>query len=732
MSLDASVEFGVSVLEDIIKAGYNFLKKEHQKKDFFQVETRKYVRGMMDRYGKVKVLTQREPTDLMRLYVRANIIEKITARVGGKVRDLEEFFDLEKRSFYKKLETKDGEEIANKLQRFIVLGKPGAGKTTFLRYIALAMLHKQSVIKKRRLPIFVTLRDWADKKMALIDYLAEEFDTCGFAEAKLFVENTLKQGICLVLFDGLDEISQDSSLDDVIRKIRDFTDKYGNNQFIISCRVAAYNHWFEKFTDVEMADFNDQQIKTFVQNWFIEETKIGKDCLEHLKGSTQLKELAKIPLLLTLMCITFEEDNNFPKSRADLYERAIDALLTKWDSSRRIRRKDPYEQLSIRYKKNMFSQIGFETFLNDQYFIRERDLTKMIEAFIINMPDFEQQKLSAESKDVLKSIEAQHGIFVERARHIYSFGHLTFQEYFTAKYISDFTEESFHENVLKKFLYDHKWKEVSLLTVSMLPKADKILLKLLKRNQSLLKYKPLNFLLKINQEALLPTEISFPGSTREAKTLHLLLSLAISETRFIIQQEFLQRAKKLYKNNGEEIKNVILSEMKSVLRNNDEYSKIALILVNSLNQEKKEKLNQNFGPENILSIGTGIDLDELSTMLPDASIAEDIFQNLIFPDEKQDDIDEFIEEFTEKIRQNTLYQALKLIQDLSLKKKQIPTIVRKIAQILAKEKMENLNTIENFLRGNIMIAHCLKTDCYVSNKIRQEVSQRLLEPLTED
>ena len=38
---------------------------------------------------------------------------------------------------------------------------------------------------------------------------------------------------------------------------------------------------------------------------------------------------------------------------------------------------------------------------------------------------------------VLKAIEAQHGIFSQRAQRIYSFAHLTFQEYFTAQYIAD-------------------------------------------------------------------------------------------------------------------------------------------------------------------------------------------------------------------------------------------------------------------------------------------------------
>lgn len=238
--MEISIEFGVSVLDKIVSAAYNFLDKEQQKRDLFNRATTKYAKGMINRHGKVKVLGQREPIDLMSLYVRANIIEKITARAGANIKDLEAFFDLQKRDFYKKLATKDGEEIANKLQKFIVLGKPGAGKTTFLRYIALAMLHKQSVIKERRLPIFVTLRDWADDDVSLMAYITKQFDICGFPKAERFVENALKQGNCLVLFDGLDEVGQDANLAQIIREISDFSDKYGDNQFVI----IPFTKWF--------------------------------------------------------------------------------------------------------------------------------------------------------------------------------------------------------------------------------------------------------------------------------------------------------------------------------------------------------------------------------------------------------------------------------------------------------------------------------------------------------
>ncbi|MBO1350960.1 MAG: hypothetical protein EBE86_027955 [Hormoscilla sp. GUM202] len=57
--------------------------------------------------------------------------------------------------------------------------------------------------------------------------------------------------------------------------------------------------------------------------------------------------------------------------------------------------------------------------------------------YIRNLPDDsnDEETLQLDSEAVLKSIEAQHGLLVERAKIIYSFSHLKFHEYFTAREI---------------------------------------------------------------------------------------------------------------------------------------------------------------------------------------------------------------------------------------------------------------------------------------------------------
>ncbi len=182
----------------------------------------------------------------------------------------------------------------------------------------------------------------------------------------------------------------------------------------------------------------------------------------------------------------FEKSADFPSNRSELYKEGIDILLKKWDGKRNISREQVYKKLSVQHKENLFSQIARITFERGDYFFRQQEIEQHIADYIRNLPgaskDFEALQL--ESSAVFKSIEAQHGLLVERARGIYSFSHLTFHEYFTAREIVAFSDPQALETALKRLsgsITDKRWREVFLLTCGMLRSAD-YLLQLMKRH----------------------------------------------------------------------------------------------------------------------------------------------------------------------------------------------------------------------------------------------------------
>ncbi|MEE3716635.1 hypothetical protein V2H45_07750 [Tumidithrix elongata RA019] len=225
---------------------------------------------------------------------------------------------------------------------------------------------------------------------------------------------------------------------------------------------------------MEIADFDDQQIKTFVNNWFREKDELKAErLLKRLKDNEPVKELAKSPLLLTLLCLVFGERNDFPPKRSELYKEGLEVLMKKWDAKRNIEREQIYKHLSPQNKEDMLGQIAFNTFVNGEYFFRQEDLQRQIKDYICNLPEAsaDPEALRLDSEVVLKAIEHHHGLLVERARNIYSFSHLTFQEYFTAREI----ERERQLETLMLHIKEPRWKEVFLLVAEMLRRSDDFL-----------------------------------------------------------------------------------------------------------------------------------------------------------------------------------------------------------------------------------------------------------------
>ncbi|MHC5828165.1 MAG: NACHT domain-containing protein, partial [Nostoc sp.] len=82
-------------------------------------------------------------------------------------------------------------------------------------------------------------------------------------------------------------------------------------------------------------------------------------------------------------------------------------------------------------------QIAYSTFEKEKYFFTPLEVKLILKKYIekISNSDSESNISQGDIEELLKAIEAQHGIIIERAKGIYSFSHLTFHEYFVAKRI---------------------------------------------------------------------------------------------------------------------------------------------------------------------------------------------------------------------------------------------------------------------------------------------------------
>lgn len=448
--------------------------------------------SIKERCGTMRVLDMTQPIGLNDIYTNVNILEKITGRRRKEIAELlqecnSENFErfglgtiIEKRV--------PGLDAVEKYTKLMILGKPGAGKTTFLKYVAIQCI--EGNFQAACVPVFITLKDFAEatNKPRLLEYICQQFSKGG-AETQNFasLQKVIANSRALILLDGLDEVREEDS-QRVLNEIRDFSEQYPDSHFVMTCRIAAQEYTFVQFIEVEVADFDDQQIATFVNKWFKGKAIKSKTFLKRIQANEPIKELATNPLLLTLLCLVFEESGDFPANRSELYKEGLDALLKKWDAKRGIDRHQIYKKLSVRRKEDLLSKIALTTFEQGDYFFKKKVAEHYITDYISNLPDAntDPDALQLDSEKVLQSIEAQHGLLVERAKGIYSFSHLTFHEYFTAREIivcQQSTEEALQN--LVNHITETRWREVFLLAVGMSPNADRLLL-LMKKQIDLL------------------------------------------------------------------------------------------------------------------------------------------------------------------------------------------------------------------------------------------------------
>ncbi len=386
------------------------------------------------RCGIMRVLDMEQPIKLEDIYTSVNILERVNGRRRLDIEELLQSIDTERLNCIPQ-KCFPALAVVERYDKLIILGKPGTGKTTFLKWLALQC--NLGEWRSDRVPIFISLKDFAQTKKhkSLKSYITKQLKDCGVV-AQQTAQTLLNQGRVMVLLDGLDEVTQ-ADIDRVLQEIRRFATRFFANSLIITCRIAAQEYIFEQFTEVEIADFNHQQIIDFATKWFQVKNPVKTPgFLAKLQENQPLQELATNPLLLTFFCLFFEQSSDFSVQLCELYQEALDIFMKKWDAQRHIERKQVY-RLSQQQIVELLSQIAKITFEQGQYFFQQKFIQQQITDYIHNLPHINtaHDLLQIDSEAILKSLTAQHGVLVEQARGIYSFSHLAFQRYLAERHI---------------------------------------------------------------------------------------------------------------------------------------------------------------------------------------------------------------------------------------------------------------------------------------------------------
>jgi formylglycine-generating enzyme required for sulfatase activity len=379
---------------------------------------------------------------------------------------------------------------------FALLGKPGSGKSTFVTYVALSLAQAglgEVKIEERLsnewthgalLPIRIILRQFAASEFLregrageVWQFIGDELTKIGLPEkaGEMFKEIALKDG-ALFLLDGLDEAGDPSRRALALKAVKELMGGAGDRRrFLITARPYAWEDAEQKIAQLPfypLADFDDDQIKTFVTHWYeaIERAGWAVSDLKEKTGSlqraatTSLKVLGRNPLLLTLMATLHTNRGRLPDDRADLYNDVIDLLMQRWNEAigadkglldslnvaglRLANFRSKIEQLAYEaHEANVGAQGAAD--------IPRGDLVRAFSPLLGGSDD--------KAKLVVDYIEKRAGLLLGQGEKNkepqFTFPHRTFQEYLAACYLARQNDFAKRSEGLARGAADH-WREV--------------------------------------------------------------------------------------------------------------------------------------------------------------------------------------------------------------------------------------------------------------------------------
>jgi len=253
-------------------------------------------------------------------------------------------------------------------------------------------------------------------------------------EKEYFIR-ALENGNFILFLDGFDEINP-SKKEAITKEITEIADKYQKNYFIVSSRPDDSFIAWNKFSEIKMLPLTkDQAIELITRIKY--DKQIQARFISALKEQRMFEKHASFlsnPLLLTIMLISYSQYAEIPSKMHIFYSQAFDALFSKHDATKGGYKRKMYTVLPVDDFIKIISCFSILTWFDHlvtfdsnkllEYLKSSRDITSIdfpIEDFV---------------KDLLKSvcILTQDGV-------LYTFTHKTFQEYFTARYIADATED---------------------------------------------------------------------------------------------------------------------------------------------------------------------------------------------------------------------------------------------------------------------------------------------------
>jgi formylglycine-generating enzyme required for sulfatase activity len=383
-------------------------------------------------------------------------------------------------------------------RRLVILGDPGAGKTTFLRYVALALAtgtaaaEERLGVKANWLPVLFPITAYAEKlkddpDLALTDYLPQYFKARELPDLGPLFQAEIERGNCLFLLDGLDEVGSPGDRLAAVKRVADLARRYPKNRIIVTSRIAGYHQapLADDFVHLTIQPFDDEDINRFAQQWcqayetLYSVTPQAKErarqraewLVAEIHSDPNIVKLAANPLLLSILALIHYQGTRLPHQRVELYRLCVEALAETWNRARGLSGRPinlflGERPLDERFVVDVLGPVAFWMHEERPERVVDRhDLERLIARRLQEHEQVSEPRAWELADDFIRLMTEKAGLLVARGLDLFGFLHLTFEEYLAARYLVEWLD---YEEEVARRVADPRWDEVIRLGAACL------------------------------------------------------------------------------------------------------------------------------------------------------------------------------------------------------------------------------------------------------------------------
>ena len=367
----------------------------------------------------------------------------------------------------------------------VILGDPGSGKSTLMKYLAVKVTHLRTSedLFANIIPLYIRISDFADyfkkTKKTLYEFITEHYD-------KQY-QHIFKEGFecsnLLLLMDGLDEITDTPLRIRVSEQVMDLIARYPYNRYSVTSRVVGYQEskLGGDFRHFRLMPFGLDEIMLFSEQWYkciaqhtdkdyTRAAEQANSLYSSISRSPSVIRLATNPLLMTIIAMIHYKGKKLPNKRVELYDVSTETFLEYWVQLRM----DDESQLKDKNEiMEILAPIAFEIHQNKSNALIEEK--EFVESFLWNFKNIHtntsDEDAQRECREFINFLRQQAGFFYEKGvddegNRFYGFIHLTFEEYFAAiELVSEWNEGKLD---FRDYVFNPRWTEIIRLAAAQL------------------------------------------------------------------------------------------------------------------------------------------------------------------------------------------------------------------------------------------------------------------------